>query len=480
MSILTLTLLFPCACQSDHYEGVAPSPDRPWIPPDLASLPTTRFAETVGEGTASLQQNRDYSLPELIDFAESNHPETRVAWEQAKEAAAKLGIAKSAYSPTLTLSAAAGFEHVFFPFPVIPKTDLNDGFITSNFVYAGPGLQLNWLLFDFGRRSADEDAARQQVLIANVGFNAAHQRVVFNVTRAYYAFIDARQRVEVATAEVEADRTVEGAVDARRQRGLATNLEVLQARRQTIQAAYDYEGTMAQESDARVALAEAIGVLPTTKFGVASLTYEVPTEEVQETVDQAIDRAMAQRPDLAAKLAGVREKEAEVRLANANFNPIVKVTGNVSAPYQKMNVENAPYFNAFAPIYGAAIELEFPLFDGGERSQKLLGARAALRAADEELLLARDAAVREVWKTYTDARLALRRKPVADALLAASQEAYTAAVDSYTQGVGNFLQVTEAQQNLTAAHAVMQDTQTAIYTSIAALSLATGEIAKPR
>jgi len=42
--------------------------------------------------------------------------------------------------------------------------------------FAIPALSLEWLLLDFGRRSAAVDAARSLTAEANAGFNAKHSR----------------------------------------------------------------------------------------------------------------------------------------------------------------------------------------------------------------------------------------------------------------------------------------------------------------
>jgi outer membrane protein TolC len=49
-----------------------------------------------------------YSLPELIDLAESHNRETRVAWERARAQAAAWGIASSELYPTVAATALAG------------------------------------------------------------------------------------------------------------------------------------------------------------------------------------------------------------------------------------------------------------------------------------------------------------------------------------------------------------------------------------
>ena len=54
-------------------------------------------------------------------------PATRVAWEQARQAAIGVGIARAAYLPEATASVIAGYEHAVAPFPsnLVPQ-----GFIT--------------------------------------------------------------------------------------------------------------------------------------------------------------------------------------------------------------------------------------------------------------------------------------------------------------------------------------------------------------
>ena len=53
----------------------------------------------IPEGTSAIDPQKIYSLPELIDIAETHNPETRVVWERAKQQAAQLGIARSALYP---------------------------------------------------------------------------------------------------------------------------------------------------------------------------------------------------------------------------------------------------------------------------------------------------------------------------------------------------------------------------------------------
>src|SRR6266478_1591048 len=100
-----------------------PSSDRPWTPPDLpkyeGELAGRSRIETEGNSKISINPRKVYGLAELIDIAQRNNPETRVAWERARQAAAAVGLSESAYYPFLVASAAAGYDRAFIPFPTL-------------------------------------------------------------------------------------------------------------------------------------------------------------------------------------------------------------------------------------------------------------------------------------------------------------------------------------------------------------------------
>ena len=129
----------------------------------------------------------------------------------AHAALALVGASKSAYYPFLSLAASAGYQRFFVPFPSI---GINQAALRKAIVTGGPvpnaitlsegtplrfdilyqsELAMKWLLFDFGAREATVSAAKEGLLIANIGFNATHQRVVLAVSQSFYAYNLARE-----------------------------------------------------------------------------------------------------------------------------------------------------------------------------------------------------------------------------------------------------------------------------------------------
>src|SRR6266446_2398443 len=86
-----------------------PSSDRTWAPPNLPNYEQELAGQGVEAGSrVSVNPRKVYNFADLIDIAERNNPETRVAWERARQAAAAVGLSESAYYPFLVASAAAG------------------------------------------------------------------------------------------------------------------------------------------------------------------------------------------------------------------------------------------------------------------------------------------------------------------------------------------------------------------------------------
>jgi outer membrane protein len=473
-----------------------PASDRVWLPPGLSTyedqLAGQRFHEAETGSRVSINPRKTYNLAELIDIAQRSNPETRVAWERARQAAAAVGLSESAYYPFLAASAAAGYDRAFIPFPTLA---VSPKFLTdptlSNVKITGGGslvteakvyraeLSAKWLLLDFGERSAVVSAAKEQLMMANVGFNATHQKIVFQVTERFYQLGIARQKVLVSQSALQAAQNVEQAVQARVDNGLATKPELLQAQQQGAQSAFDVEATTGTESDARVALMESIGILPTVPLKVADLGQRLSSEQVNESVDELIESALSQRPDLVAKLANVHAKHDQIRKIRAEYYPKVAIDAHASETELDVSIDGSDYFGDHRPTYGVFLTATVPIFDGFARRHQLEMAEADLRGAENELAGARDAAVREVWKAYTDFKTALRKQDSAAKLLTASQNAFDAVLDSYQHGLSTYPEILNAQRNVTSARSVSHDTQAAIFTTATALALSTGELARP-
>ncbi len=163
----------------------------------------------------------------------------------------------------------------------------------------------------------------------------------------------ARQKVQVAESSVSAAQTVAQSAQARFDHGLGTKPEVLQAEQQSAQTAFDLEAALGALSDAQVAFVESLGILPTTMLQVAGVSEKLLSEYSADSLEELIQRALSQRPDLVAKLANLRARRAEVRKARAAYYPKVALNANAGWTELDVRAKSSPYFGGNESVYGA-------------------------------------------------------------------------------------------------------------------------------
>lgn len=119
-----------------------------------------------------------------------NNPETRIAWELAKKAATDVGMVESTYLPVITATALSGYQRGTLK---LPHNDLVDKIDVSNHVFI-PAVTFQWLLFDFGKRASLANAAKHASFASDLNFNLLHQKVIHDVTIAYYTYGAAQKK----------------------------------------------------------------------------------------------------------------------------------------------------------------------------------------------------------------------------------------------------------------------------------------------
>jgi outer membrane protein TolC len=458
--------------RSASAQGVPPSPDRPWhfsaeseIREQAKALRLSRFA---------VDATKEYSLAELVDFAERNNPETRVAWEGSKARGAALHIAQSELYPALVgiaLSQVTRQEVLF-----------GSTFFRQTIAAFGPVLQLSYTLFDFGARAGRIAAARAELSAANFGFNDTHRKIIFQVADTYYRLLNAIGQVDAAKASLLNAKTVQEAAQQRLKQGLATLPDALEAMSATAQAEYDLQSARGAEEIARGDLATTLGISPTVSIRVQRLD-ELPAPVMQDnSIEQLLDRALEQRPDLLQQVATVKAAEASVREARAAYYPSVKLEARAGGTTPSATTFQygwqPPNLPAQATDLTAAVTLrvDWTLFDGGARKNNLLRAEALHNAATAQAEATLDQIAGEVWRSHSNVTTALRQRQAATALLQAASNSYAAAVEAYGYGVRSLLDVTAAQRALAQARTADVAARTQLLDRVAEVAFRTGDL----
>jgi outer membrane protein len=441
------------------------SPDRVWHSSGEQQI--IHDGKRVLRPAFPVETEKAYSLAELIDLAESHNPETRVAWENARAQAAALGIARSELYPTLSAVALSGVDRAEIP--------LGSKFYRFTIPEAQVSLDLNYTIFDFGARRGRIDTESARVLAANFGFNDVHRKLIFQVQQAYYRLLNASAQDTAARASLANAEAVQQAAEERLRNGLATLPDVLEARSATAQSQYDLQAVLGAEQSAQGDLATALGAPAATMIRVEPLG-EVPTPaSIGGTVEQAIYRALDQRPDLQAELAGVRAAQAQRKEARAAFFPSLNFKADPSVQTLYSQQQTLPWAHTADLTGGMSLSLNWTVFDGGARRNRLTQAEAEIRKAESQVNAARDSIEDEVWNAYSNLDTAFRQREAATALLDSATQSYAAALESYNYGVRNLLDVTAAQKLLAQARSADILARTQVLATLADLAFRSGD-----
>jgi outer membrane protein len=464
--ILTTALLAPAMLPAVLIaQGTPPAPSVVWQPRGVQALEKESAAKPTVQ--ISLAPDKTYTLADLIDLAEQHNPETRVAWEEAKSKADALGIAKSSLYPTLTAVALA--------VSLRTATLLGEYYHRQTEGIFEPILHVEYLVFDVGGRSGEIDVAKANLLATDLAFNDTHRRIIYQVAEAYYRLLNAQGQREAAESSLENARAVEEDARARLENGLATKPDELEATAARAQADFDLQAAIGAVDIARGDLATALGVDPGTAFTAEGIDQLKLPSSIADSVDQEIDRAFSQRPDLLNQLARLRAANASIKHARSDYFPTLsfKGDGGLARAYGQQDLLPGSY--AEGEVWTAELELRWNLFDGARREYRLARANADKKAAQAQIDALRDQIADQVWAAYTNMRTALRQQQAAAALLAASQQSYEAAHESYGYGVRNLLDVVSAQKALAQARSEDVSARTQLLLAVTSLAFQTAD-----
>jgi outer membrane protein len=493
-----LSSVWLAGCATSALDMAPELPDQPWVPATTESgeiiagahqAPPTADGYVLPANPAlgnippppSVDVARIYTLPELIDLAESSNPATRIAWNDARRAALAAGIAESAFLPDITVGAIGGYQG-----SSSHQTALGTSF-SSNPSADGTvsAVSLQWLLFDFGERAAVVDAAKQGSVISNIAFTTAHQQLIYSVTLAFYNHATAQAQLTTATQSLKDARNVQAAAEDRHRHGVGTVTEVAQARQATAQANLAVVQATGEAEDAYLALITAMGISPLTKIKVADVSGRKLSPSMAAPVESIISEALARRPDLQSAYAAQQASRANVQAAQAEFMPKFFLSAAGTYNSGNLNVTSLPSVGQQPPTVningnhlGGSIfaGVTIPLYDGGTRDAELAQARAAADSADARLTQLQENAVQQIVGADNALRTSLSTYSASQALDAAAQTTFDSALAAYRNGVGSITDLTLAETQLLQAKNGATDAYFTALSAAATLALSTGSL----
>src|SRR3954463_1742546 len=323
---------------------------------------------------------KDPVLQDLIRVAIANNQDLALAAARVDEARANVGIARADLYPQLAAQVGGAYGR-----PVSKKID--PAAITSGRYSAQ--LDLSWEIDLWGRVRNSRDAAMADLLATEDGRRAVLLSLVSSMAQSYLDLRELDLELEIAKSNTAARKVTLDLFEARARRGVASDLEVNQARSDlaiTTAAIPETELQIAiKEHQLCVLLGRAPGPIPR---GTPLEQTATPPDLPMGVPAQLLER----RPDVLAAEQGVIGAGHRVGVSVANRLPALSLNGVIGL--QTSAVSNLFSKDAVAGSIGGGIFA--PIFQGGRLAAEEEASRARLEQSIAQYRRAVEVALQEV------------------------------------------------------------------------------------
>jgi outer membrane protein TolC len=318
--------------------------------------------------TEPAPEGQSFQLAEALRFAREQAPDLAVARERVEQARNNVQRAWATLQPTLTATGAYTFNSVgsvLFSGP--PAFSITEG---SKNTEAGT-LAFAWNLFNL-RAFPALASAKQLVEVASLTETQQRRELLLAVASTYYSGVALRELATVSFRQARATHAHAREAEARYQAGMVQLSAALRARIDALRADQEAQRAVFSYGAAKSQLAALIDRRDTA-FELAA-PQQAP-EEIRGAMRELMEKALRDRPEMAAARAN---EEIAARLktdAWAQFLPTLALTG--TARYNNP----ATTFTGDKGTWAIALALTLPLYDGGFRYVALKDADSQMRQA---------------------------------------------------------------------------------------------------
>jgi NodT family efflux transporter outer membrane factor (OMF) lipoprotein len=429
---------------------------------DFAKPDVTYSAKWIAENAQSEKIVQDWwsvfhdpQLNTLIDDVVHYNYDLRIAATRVKEARAARGIVASDGLPQIDASSStqrrSASENAAGGLGELAEADLAD---LDQDVYTA-GFDASWEIDIFGGNLAKTHATDARIDVAINNRRDVMVSVLAEVARNYMELRGNQKRLNIIEHNVKLQQEILDIVKGRADIGLSRELDVMRAKSQLEQTKALVPGVRAQIRAGTYRLSVLTGKAPEALFEDLMATEPLPTEPDVIPVGLRSD-LLQRRPDLRAAEANLRASLADVGAAEADLYPKFFLTG--SGGFEALTFGDLLSSASSAWTLGSLIQ--WPIFRGGEISSE----QAVLEYEHSVLKI-----LEEVENNLTTYGEELKTRARLQDSVTAAKRSVELANGLYEQGLSNFIDVLDANSNLTQAEDVLVRSETRTLTRLIAL-----------
>ncbi len=391
-----------------------------------------------------IKKGESLNLERCVEIALKMHPNIVAAVYNVNANVSRIGQSKANYYPQINWSSSysrisSASIRSGSSFLSTDTTGSSFGGTEESFDEYSTGFNLSQTIYDFGKTPT-------QVMIQNFNLDSSRsdlenvtEQVIFNVRQTYYGVLQAKRNRDISAETVKQFQQHLEQAKGFYEVGTKPKFDVTKAEVDLSNAKLNL---IKGENALRLAIVNlnnAMGIPGAPEYIIED---NLSFQKYEITFEGAVEKAYKNRPDIKSITAKKRASESSIELAKKDYYP--SLTGNAAYNWSG---EKFPLDRG----WNIGATLSFPIFSGFLTKYQVEEANANLNVlnANEEAL--KQTVFLEVQQAYLNLKDAEERIPTAELTVKQAEENFEIANGRYAAGVGNPIEVTDAEVALSNA-----------------------------
>lgn len=397
------------------------------------------------------------SLQDVIELGLCRNPQTAAAYQSLKSSQYSKNAGYANYLPSVSANASAN------------KSIRNHNW--SDWSY-GASLSASYLIFDFGKRTADMNQLISMYRAAGFDYSETIQNFVYGVVGSYYSLLKADADVAAAESALSVAKQANDMASKKFKAGAVAKADVYKAETTLASAKLALERAKNNREISKATLLTKLSFPADQDIKIADMSSSFGTDAETEDIDKLIEIAREKRPDL---LKASANKDAAWHKRNSAFLknlPSISASGSISWNDDGSNALS----NGSKTSGSIGIRASMPIFAGFANMYNLRAAESDYERAKYNETQINNEAMMDVFTAYQNYKTARNVLTQTESLLKSATESERVTSGMYKVGRATMLDWQTAQSELINAQNQHNAAKYDLFIKRAAVALSIGDL----
>jgi outer membrane protein len=311
------------------------------------------------------------------------------------------------------------------------------------------GLSFSLTLFNGFYRMASLKAAKLTLSAGKIQHTREEQTVVYSTVTDYVQVVIDQELLIVYEENVSAQEKQLELIDAYFEAGKSPVADLFQQQAEVEQARQNLLSALSTLEVDKLRLLQTMGEALSGKIEIVPIA--VPAEDApwpEETAGEAVEFALAHRPDAESLKVMVAAAEKKVKAARSGWWPTISLFANAGTSYSSSMEEHFGFADQFLnnnPYLSVGLHINIPIFDGLSTKHAVDGAKLDVQAEQLKQETLAQSIELEVRQAFEDYKTALKQLLVTEKKLISAAQSLEAYEELYKAGGCTLVELSQAR-----------------------------------